>query len=330
MKKILFSLIAITLVCHYSTNVQAQATYADISSYQVYFGSAKRFGQIWMVLRKFSNHGRRYLLLVNPKTLESRTDDADGYTVNAMTMPAARKYFGGSVYIKALGEAEAQSVSLQDAGIEHGIPKETGISLTADLCPSHRPLDRQIFTDIIAGFKKVETPVPIALSVSGLWMRHHLQDIAWLKQLQAGHEINITWINHSFNHRVSTKSPLKTNFLLEPGTDINYEVLETEKAMLANGLLPSVFFRFPGLVSDQQLVYKITNFGLIPIGTDAWLAKGQQPHSGSIVLIHGNGNEPVGVKDFVELLRSKAPSIANKQWLLYDLRQIVEDDTGVQ
>jgi len=96
--------------------------------------------------------------------------------------------------------------------------------------------------------------------------------------------------------------------------------------MLKNGLLPSVFFRFPGLVSDQQLVYRITDFGLIPIGTDAWLAKGQAPQAGSIVLIHGNGNEPVGVNDFIALLKQKAPEVAKKQWLLYDLRQSVDDE----
>jgi len=114
--------------------------------------------------------------------------------------------------------------------------------------------------------------------------------------------------------------------LLEPGTDINYEVLETEKAMLKNGLLPSVFFRFPGLVSDQQLVDKIVGFGLIPIGSDAWLAKGQLPKSGSIVLIHGNGNEPIGVDDFIKLLKSKTRAIAKKQWLLYDLTESIEDE----
>jgi len=96
--------------------------------------------------------------------------------------------------------------------------------------------------------------------------------------------------------------------------------------MLRNGLLPSVFFRFPGLVSDQQLVFKITDFGLIPIGTDAWLAKGQAPQAGSIVLIHGNGNEPVGVNDFIALIKEKAPEVAKKQWLLYDLRQSVDDE----
>ena len=157
-------------------------------------------------------------------------------------------------------------------------------------------------------------------------MRQHPSDLEWLKQMERKGEIYITWINHSYNHRVSKTLPLKENFLLEPCTDINYEVLETEKAMLKSGLLPSVFFRFPGLVSDQQLVYRITDFGLITVGTDAWLAKGQQPQAGSIVLIHGNGNEPVGVKDFISLLHSKTQAIAKKEWLLYDLRESVDEE----
>ena len=267
-------------------------------------------------------------MLANPQTLETRIDLPTSYQVTPFSLQQCRNIFKNTPYAKALAGAEKQSVVIQDAGIESGIPKETGISLTADLCPSHRPLDRRIFTDIINGFKKVERPVPVALSVSGLWMLHHQPDLQWLKQLEEKHEVNITWINHSYNHRVSAKAPLKENFLLEPGIDINYEVLETEQAMIRNGLLPSVFFRFPGLVSDQQLVYSITNFGLIPIGTDAWLAKGQQPHAGSIVLIHGNGNEPTGVADFIKLLNSKTASIAGKQWLLYDLRETVDEEFG--
>ncbi len=304
----------------------AQANYRKIENYKVYYGWAKHFPQDWMIIREFQNEGKDYFLLVNPQTLETKIDESNFYQVKPMSLSEARTFFKTSPYQKALTKAEKQSVNIQDAGIESGMPKETGISLTADLCPSHRPLDKRIFTDIIAEFKKVEHPVPVALSVTGIWMRQHPQDLDWLKKMQADHEIYITWINHSFNHRVSLKLPLRENFLLEAGTDISYEVLETEKAMLKNGLLPSVFFRFPGLVSDQQLVYRITDFGLIPIGTDAWLAKGQQPQAGSIVLIHGNGNEPVGVNDFIKLLQSKSQSIAKKQWLLYDLRQSVDEE----
>lgn len=303
-----------------------QANYKKITNYRVYYGWARHYPQDWMITRQFVNDGKTYLLLVNPQTLETKIDEPGFYDIKPMTIDEARTFFKSTPYIKALIKAERESANLQDAGIESGMPKQTGISLTADLCPSHKPLDRVIFTDIIAQFGKVERPVPVALSVTGIWMRQHPQDLEWLKKLQANRQVYITWINHSFNHRVSAKLPLKENFLLEAGTNINFEVLETEMAMLKNGLLPSVFFRFPGLVSDKQLVYQIVDFGLIPVGTDAWLAKGQQPQAGSIVLIHGNGNEPVGVNDFIKLLKSKTQSIAKKQWLLYDLRESVDEE----
>ena len=56
------------------------------------------------------------------------------------------------------------------------------------------------------------------------------------------------------------------------------------------------------------------------------LAKGQQPKSGSLVLIHGNGNEPIGVQDFVKLLSSEQKAIRNKHWLLYDLGDAVSSE----
>jgi hypothetical protein len=320
----LFIVILVLIGLHQAAH--AQANYLKITSYKVYYGWATHYPQDWMIIRQFENDGKSYYLLVNPQTLETKIDEPGFYKVKPMTLAETRVFFKNTPYESAISKAEKQSANIQDAGIEEGMPKETGISLTADLCPSHRPLDRVVFTDIFREFQKVERPAPVALSITGIWMLQHPQDLEWLKKMQADHEIYITWINHSYNHRVSAKLPLKENFLLEPGTDINYEVLETEKAMLKNGLLPSVFFRFPGLVSDQQLVYRITDFGLIPIGSDAWLAKGQQSQPGSIVLIHANGNEPLGVEDFIKLLRSKTQSIAKKQWLLYDLRESVDEE----
>ena len=321
-----FFLIVFYLLINVCGQLSAQSSYTKITNYQVYYGWAHNFPQDYMILRKFEELGKTYFMLVNPQTLETRIDETEIYQVKPMSLPAAREFFNNTPYLKALKKAEKQSKNIQDAGIETGIPNESGINLTADLCPSHRPLDRVVFTDIIKQFQYVEKPVPIALSVSGLWMNNHQADLQWLKQLQNEREIYITWINHSYNHRVSAKFPLKENFLLEPGTNITSEVLETEKDMLKNGLLPSVFFRFPGLISDQQLVYTITGFGLIPIGSDAWLAKGQQPHAGSIVLIHGNGNEPIGVKDFISLLKAESRAIKKKQWILYVLRESVDEE----
>lgn len=323
--KPLFKYLFLVSVLLISVKCSAQQDFQQITNYQLYYGWAHNYPQDWIVLRRFKNLEKEYYLLVNPQTLQTKVNESSFYQVRSMTLEQTRTFFKNTPYEKAISKAEKQSVNTQDAGIERGIPSETGISLTADLCPSHKPLDKKIFTTMIAEFQKVEKPAPIALSVSGLWMLKHVPDIEWLKKLRNDGQIRITWVNHSYNHKVSKTAPLKENFLLEPGTDISYEVLATEQLMLKNGLVPSAFFRFPGLVSDQQLVNKITDFGLIPIGSDAWLAKGQQPNAGSIVLIHGNGNEPVGVADFIKLLRSKTKQIAKKQWLLYDLSESVDD-----
>jgi hypothetical protein len=326
LKRPLKDLIVSFLLCANFISGEAQVNYAKISNYAIYYASAKRGNIDWLAIRKFEESGKTYLLLVNTDNLETKVDEASLYNISPMTMEQARLYYKKSSYERALTKAEKNSKSIQDAGIQSGMPDETGISLTADLCPSSRPLDKRILTAVFDQFKKVERPIPIALSITGVWMRQHPRDLEWLKQMNFKNEIYIIWVNHSYNHRVSKTLPLNENFLLQPGTDVNYEVLETEKAMLKNGLLPSVFFRFPGLVSNKQLIYKITGFGLIPIGSDAWLAKGQKPHSGSIVLIHGNGNEPVGVDEFLKLLRSKTEAISKKQWLLYDLRTVVNED----
>jgi peptidoglycan/xylan/chitin deacetylase (PgdA/CDA1 family) len=198
------------------------------------------------------------------------------------------------------------------------------VSHIVDLCPSAKPLDRNLFTDLINNFGNEEKPVPIAVSITGIWMERHQSDLDWLKFLVDKKEISITWINHSYNHNTSKNLPLKENFLLAKGTDLNYEVLETEIKMIKEGLHPSVFFRFPGLVSDKIIFKRINDFGLIPIGSDAWLGKNQWPKNGSIILLHANGNEPIGIERFLNLLNEQKNNIRNNQWLLYDLRESVE------
>lgn len=226
-------------------------------------------------------------------------------------------------YIKARQHSEADADSIQDAGFKRFHCSEDGIELTIDLCPSHKPLDRIVFTDLLSEIGPAEQPLPVALSVTGRWMDTHPDDLSWLKSLADSGKLSILWINHTYNHYSNKKLPLKMNFILEKGTDINAEILQTETVLLKKGLMPSVFFRFPGLVSDRQVFEKILGYGLIPIGTDAWLAKGQWPKNGSIVLIHANGNEPLGVRDFIALLKKERAEALEKKWKLFDLRRSV-------
>ena len=306
------------------------ASYAQqsVKQYSSYFSVVQYQGKKLFTLRNFMRGSKPQFLVVDPVTLLTSVIPADNLRARALTWAEALNEFKQQPYAKASEAARQQSIALQDAGITHGFPKERGVTLTIDLCPSHKPLDRIIFTTLISAFKQIEKPVPVALSVTGRWMLTHEEDLEWLKGLVKSGDLEITWTNHTYNHHFSPTAPLKTNFLLEPGTDLNFEILGTEVAMLQHGLTPSVFFRFPGLVSDQQVVDEVLSYGLIPVGSDAWLAKGQQPNSGSIVLIHGNGNEPVGVKDFISLLKNKQSFITGKQWLMYDLSESVEDEFG--
>lgn len=298
----------------------------SIEGYNKYFAITKYGDKELLILRKFKTSGINSYLAVNPRELTTSIIPAAGLTVKEMRFEQALSYLAGIPYANAISSANQLSGNLQDAGIIHGFQKEKGITLTIDLCPSHKVLDRVIFTSLISEFQKTEKPVPIAVSITGRWMLTHSNDLTWLKGLEKSKDIEVTWINHSYNHRVSSKAPLKTNFLLEPGTDMNFEILGTELAMLQHGLLPSVFFRFPGLVSDTEVVKRVLSYGIIPVGSDAWLAKGQPANAGSIVLIHGNGNEPVGVQDFIKLLRDKQKDITGKQWMMYDLRESIEDE----
>lgn len=146
------ALVALLFVIAFTTAALAQADFRSLDKYEVYFGRAQRFGKTWLTLRRFEDHGRNFLLLVDQATLSTRTDLESNYTVQPMHLADLRAAFKASPYVKALSSAEQHSVAVQDAGIERGLPKETGISLTADLCPSHRPLDKRIFVDILNEF----------------------------------------------------------------------------------------------------------------------------------------------------------------------------------
>jgi hypothetical protein len=241
-----------------------------------------------------------------------------------------RFIYSSTPYINALRQAEALSDPLQDAGYTRFSSSRNGIDLTIDLCPSKRPLDRIVFLDLINEIGKVEKPVPIAICITGSWIRSHPGDLNWLDSLVKTRDLSIVWINHSNNHYVLEKVPLQNNFMLTPGTDIDAEVINNEIEMLQKNIIPSVFFRFPGLVSDHNVYERILELGLIPVGSDAWLAKGQKPGNGSIVLIHANGNEPVGVKDFISLLKRKKLDLLSGRWELFDLRESLIGDISLQ
>jgi hypothetical protein len=296
-------------------------------NYRLYFAYLKNPGEeTQIILRKFQQGSLWYFLAVRVNDLKTSIISASGLKPVEETWPDLRQKFADSPYFKAVADAGINAKVYQDAGITHFLPTERGINLTIDLCPAKKPLDRILFKKILLEFGKIEKPVALAIAVSGLWMIDHPDDLKWILTLIKNREITVDWINHSFSHPYSQDLPLVRNFLLKKGIDIDKEILKNEVTMIENELIPSVFFRFPGLVSDYDIVKQVITYGLIPIGSDAWLAKGQEPGLGSIVLIHGNGNEPLGIKKFFELLQQEKADIKKKNWLLYDLRESISKD----
>lgn len=269
---------------------------ADIvADYRSTFLACHKDQEHRLAIRQMTIGGGAFLLLVDPDRLTTALESASCWTC----APTDEEAQNATRYVAAIARsAEAPGLAhrtfLQDAGLVHGAAP--GDFVTGDLCPSRRPLDRRFF-------EKLETngpATPVALGISGLWLKHHPEDFQWLRAQAASGALDIVWTNHTYHHPYAKGRPDDETFMLTKGLDPDFEILETERLLIANGGTPSVFFRFPGLVSSSPLMETVRRRHLITIGADTWLAKGQKPGPGAIILVHPNGNEEIGIDLFVK------------------------------
>jgi len=315
-------ILLVTIVCG---PYNASAT--SITEYRIFtaelYTQEKKFARI--ALRKFRMEQKEYYLAVDPDTLHAELVPVGAYLILKRTLSDIIRKRGNTTYIKSLRYAERNSRSLQNAGITQIPNGASAVYLTADLCPTKIPMDRSLFIELVREYGKFHRPVPMGLAVSGLWLEKHPTDLRWILDQEKKNDISVMWINHTYSHRYNKRVPWWRNFLLDKKNHIADEITRDEIAMIESGLTPSVFFRFPGLVSNREIFSKVTDFGLIPLGSDAWLGKKQWPRSGSIILVHANGQEPVGIKRFLCLLGSKKGEIAGGTWILRDIREGIRE-----
>ena len=255
-------------------------------------------GRRAVAIREMTVAGLKLELLAEPGALTTRLERAACWTCREMSeaeLGATR--MGRAISESAAAPGLVHRGFLQNAGLVHG--GAPGDFVTGDLCPSRRPLDRAFFTRLEAA----SPHAPVALSISGLWLIHHFDDFRWLVDQRNSGALDILWVDHTYHHPYRRNLPYAANFLLTWGVDPEAEILDTERVLIANGETPSLFFRFPGLVSSDPLMLAVSRFHLVTLGADAWLAKGQQPEPGSIVLVHPNGNEPKGLALFARDLK---------------------------
>ncbi|MGL4323604.1 MAG: polysaccharide deacetylase family protein [Beijerinckiaceae bacterium] len=250
-------------------------------------------GQSRIAIRRMMIAKDEAVLVVDGTTLQSDVQKAACWRC----LPTDETAQKDTRFIKALN-APHQSTNqiLRNAGLTRSTGK--GAFLSADLCPSYKPLDRSFLDHVSA----MGQNVPVALAVSGAWIASHRDDFDWLRARKKSGALAITWVNHAFRHPFRRGVSDGENFLLTPGLNIQSEILDTERLLIAHGELPSVFFRFPGLVADKMVMQAVRDHHLIALGADAWLVLSPKPRDGSIILVHANGNEPAGLALFERLV----------------------------
>ncbi|MDP1614564.1 MAG: hypothetical protein Q8L68_02085 [Methylococcales bacterium] len=239
-------------------------------------------GKKYIAIRSFKMNKIPTLLIVNVDTLKTNVVDA------RYVVPTQSNDLGDSTYTAALDQYTHSS-----EGFQHAKTGVMGTMLTIDLCPASGHFEKQFFERLAA--LSTSRPIPVAISISGLWLKKHRQAFQYLVSLQQEKKLEITWVNHTYSHPYDHTLPDTHNFLLLKHVNVDQEILQTEQLLLAANQMPSIFLRFPGLVSSPKLMQRLYYFGLIPLDSNAWLAKDQPIKPGAIVLVHGNGNEPLGI-----------------------------------
>jgi hypothetical protein len=250
-------------------------------------------GRNAVAIREMTIGGQKITLLADPEALTTRLERVACWTCrdeSESELDATR--MGRAIRESAEAPGLVHRGFLRNAGLTHGGGQ--GDFVTGDLCPSQKPLERGFFTRL----ESTGPHVPVALSISGLWLVHHFDDFRWLVDQRNAGALDILWTDHTYHHPYRRKLPDDANFLLTKGVDPEEEIFGTERLLIANGETPSLFFRFPGLISSDPLMQAVRQDHLITLGANAWLALGQKPEHGSIVLVHPNGNEPKGLALF--------------------------------
>jgi soluble lytic murein transglycosylase-like protein/TolA-binding protein/peptidoglycan/xylan/chitin deacetylase (PgdA/CDA1 family) len=262
---------------------------------------ALRAGGTYLCRRKAVIDGVRYLILTDagriPLTVAITEETLRGKFVGAdlehTPWQQRRGWF----------EREGQSGLGLANGDRSTLPRS--ISVTLDFCWSTHRFESRFLTNLPAMGKKLGA-APVTLFICGRWMDQHPTEMQSLLDLERQKGAELCWGLHSWVH------PISNGFMNRLSPDaVREDTLRLERALLEWGVIPTVYYRFPALIHDPPRVAAILDLDLLPIDCDAWIAVqgtpqpfGHPTQDGSIVLLHGNGNEPVGIARFEAWLAS--------------------------
>ncbi len=246
-----------------------------------------------LLIREFEMEKKAFYLAIDPNSLETLVIEK-----NEKLIKAKEDILKNSNFQKLTSKANKNKLLLANAGINAPLNLNNKKYLTIDMCPSSKKgFEKEFFQNIINLQKTQNQKISIAVAITYDWVLGHKEEFLWL--INHKNSLDITWINHSKTHFFDRKEEdLSKNFMLKNKKAFKNEVLDVEKMLILNHQIPSILFRFPGLISDKELVEKLlNNYSLVPLGTNNWLVKTQKEMGkNDIVLVHGNLNEHLGIE----------------------------------
>lgn len=275
-----------------------------IKHYEIFVKQYQENDTLFLVSRRFELSSVTFYLTTNTQTLQTKVLSLDA----SKFMPLDEN-FSKTPFAQQLNNATALATK---GGATHATTtKDKAIYLTMDLCPSTK---KGYESDFIEQLTKQNGKTPIAIAISSAWKDHHEKEFIALLNNPL---LQITWVNHTHTHFYDHNLPEHENFMLHVNTDVKGEILGVEKTLLEEGITPSVFFRFPGLIADEKLMRELREtYFLIPLSANAWIAKNEPIKAGSFILIHGNKNEPQGIT----MLEKKLPEVV-KTYQFHSLQE---------
>lgn len=256
---------------------------------------------------------RSYLADGVPMYVSVNVDDNTLEPVAADTLTqdtqVSMETIGDSPYLLGLSETSNSTLST----LHHEATQAPGdqFSLTVDMCQSSRVWDLDLFRWMVDLSSVTGEPTRVGIAMTGLWAARHSHNFQQLLDWQRDGKLDITWINHSNRHQLSKDSRGKYHFLTKASIDFEKAVTDLEILLLSQDQMFSPLFRFPGLVHDSHRLRQLNGLSLLGLDANGWLAKGQPLADGSVVLLHGNGNETVGVRMFFEAIFGREAELAS-------------------
>jgi peptidoglycan/xylan/chitin deacetylase (PgdA/CDA1 family) len=178
------------------------------------------------------------------------------------------------------------------------------ILLTSDLCPCVGKYSSNFYRELERIGRERGIRIPLIVFFSGNWV---LKKMTFLEEIKK-YDISFIAGNHTIRH--VRKKNMRTDLL-------ESEILGAEKIMLEAGLLPSYFFRFPGLVHGKQDIETIARLNIIALDANVWM--GMRTRNWGFLLVHSNGVVPSEVRKFISFLNSSIKDIVEKKLVFADI-----------